>query len=160
MKDIKRIFKLISPRLTTPEVDLGGPPFWEKKLVAYIGNHWSVTGASLRSVSGPPLMKISGSATEYHGRNEIQQIDNQVKITVHKTQHWKIKTEQHEPPSLGWWSQYLRKGKQILLHMLHPSYCSFKFKPDTSAIHKKKRRQDCSYNNWNLLVVICETVNP
>ena len=37
-----------------------GPPFLGKNLVAYIGNHWSVT---LRSVSGPPLMKISGSAT-------------------------------------------------------------------------------------------------
>jgi len=41
--------------------------------------------------------------------------------TIYKTLHRKLKIEQHEPTTNRGWTQVLRKSKQFLLHMWHPS---------------------------------------
>ena len=49
--------------------------------------------------------------------------------TRYKTQHTKLNTKHTNPIKNCEWSQVFRKGKQILLHMWHPSCCSCYYKP-------------------------------
>ena len=64
--------------------------------------------------------------------------------TAHTTQHRKLKNKQHEPHQKNkGWSQVLRKGKQILLHMRHPS----------------TRFSEYIYNHW-VLGTACGTFIP
>ena len=53
-------FNLSSCSILFAEADLGGGPFLGKNLVAYIGNHWGVTGAGplLGESVGPHLWKF------------------------------------------------------------------------------------------------------
>jgi hypothetical protein len=68
--------------------------------------------------------------------------------------HRNLKIEQHEPHSNPGWTHVLRKGKQLTLHMLHPS-CYSCYQPCEQS--RMKKGLDCDYETLNITMVICDT---
>ena len=68
---------------------------------------------------------------------------------IYKTVHRNPKIEHHEPNNSRRCTQVLRKGKQFLLHMWHPS-CYSCYNPTGNSWMRKGSH--CSYNKVGLII--------